>query len=58
MPVAVNCCAVPRGMLALAGASVIESKAGPETVSVVEFEIEPEVAEMVVVPWPELVASP
>ena len=58
MPVAANCAAVPSGMDALAGLIVIETKAGCPTVMEVELEIELKVAEMVAVPWPELVASP
>jgi len=38
--------------------TAIEDKLGPFTVMVVEAEIELEVAEMVAVPCPELVASP
>jgi hypothetical protein len=36
----------------------METKVGPVTVTAVEAEMEPEVAEMVAVPCPELVASP
>ncbi len=45
-------------MAALLGAIEIETKAGPVTVIVAEAEMELEVAEMVAVPCPELVASP
>jgi hypothetical protein len=45
-------------MAALAGVIAMETKAGPLTVMVAEEEIELEVAEMVAVPCPELVASP
>lgn len=45
-------------MAALLGVMEIETKAGPLTVMVVEAEMELAVAEMVAVPWPELVASP
>jgi hypothetical protein len=41
-----------------AGATVIETSAGPLTVNVVDDEIEPDTAVMVVVPSPELVARP
>jgi hypothetical protein len=41
-----------------AGVTAIEDKFGPLTVMVVEAEMELEVAEMVAVPCPELVASP
>lgn len=40
------------------GEIAIDTRAGPPTVMVVELEMELEVAEMVAVPWPELVASP
>ena len=55
---AVNCAAVPSGMDALAGVIAIETSVGPDTVIVVEEEIEFEAAEMVAVPWPEVVARP
>jgi len=45
-------------MGALAGVIAIETKAGPLTVMEVDEEMELEVAEMVVVPCPELVARP
>jgi hypothetical protein len=45
-------------MDALAGVMAMESRVGPATVRVVEAEMEPEVAEMVAVPCPELVARP
>ena len=58
MPVAVNGAAVPSGMDALAGVIAIETSVGPDTVIVVEEEIEFEATEMVAVPWPEVVARP
>ena len=45
-------------MYALAGVIAMETKAGPLTLMEVEAEIELEVAEIVAVPCPELVASP
>lgn len=42
----------------LAGVIAIETKAGPLTVMEVDEEIELEVAEMMAVPCPELVATP
>jgi len=58
--VAVNCWVVPTAILAFTGAMAIETKVGPGavTVSVVEELMEFDVAEMVVAPCPELVASP
>jgi hypothetical protein len=58
VPVAVNCWVVPTGTDALAGVTVIETKTGPDTVSEVEELIAPDVAEIVVVPCPALVARP
>jgi hypothetical protein len=43
---------------ALSGVIVIETKAGLSTVIVVEEEMELEVAEIVAIPCPELVARP
>jgi len=53
-----NCRLVPSGMDALTGVIAMETRVGPATVIVVDEEMEPEVAEMVDVPRPELVASP
>ena len=58
VPAAVNCCVVPRAMKGIEGFTVIETKAAVFTVSVVDFEIEPEVAEMVEVPVASPVARP
>jgi hypothetical protein len=58
VPVAANCWLVPRGIAALAGVITIETRAGLATVMGVELEMEPEVAEIVAVPRPELVARP
>ena len=55
---AVNCWLVPSGSEPLAGLIAIETRAGVATVMVVELEIKFKVAEMVAVPWPELVARP
>jgi len=51
---------VPTAMLAFTGVIAIETKVGPGavTVSVVEAPMEFDVAEIVAVPCPELVASP
>jgi hypothetical protein len=56
--VAANCSPYPKPKEMEAGVTAIEDKAGPVTVMVVEAEMELAVAEMVAVPWPELVASP
>ncbi len=42
----------------MAGVIAMETKVGPATVIVVELETEFEAAEMVAVPWPEVVANP
>ena len=57
-PVAVNCWVVPSAMEALAGATVIETRAAAVTVSVVEPVMLPEVALIVAVPVPALVTRP
>jgi hypothetical protein len=54
----VNCCVVPAGIAAVAGVTAMETNIGPETVREVEELIAPDVAEIVVVPWPALVARP
>ena len=53
-----NCWAPPSGTDEFTGATVIETSAAPLTVNVVDAEIEPDVAVMVAVPSPELVARP
>src|SRR5438105_11764975 len=58
LPVAVNCCCVPAGIEGLAGVTTIDASAAPVTVSIVELLIDPDVAVIVVVPVPALVASP
>ena len=58
MPVAVNCCVVPSGMVGIAGVTAIETKIAGVTVSVLEPLIAPEVAAMLVLPTATLVASP
>ena len=58
VPVATNCWLVPSGIVAVAGVIAIETTTAPVTLRVVELEMELEVAEMVTVPGPELVARP
>ncbi len=57
-PVAVNCCAIPRGMLGLAGVTAIEVTTAEVTLRVVDPEIAPRVAEMLVLPAASAFASP
>ena len=56
--VAVKACVSPTDRVALAGATVMLTISGAPTASVVESEMPPEVAAIVAVPIPELVASP
>jgi hypothetical protein len=58
VPVAVNCCVVPNEIVAVGGLMAIETSAAAVTVSSVDPLIVPEVAEIVAVPCPTLVASP
>jgi hypothetical protein len=58
VPVAVNCCGMPTGTLAVGGLMAIETSVAAVTVSTVEPEIVPEVALMVVVPIPVLMTNP
>ena len=58
VPVAVNCRVVPDAMVWLAGVTAMETRAAADTVSDVEAVTVPEVAVMVVVPTPTLVARP
>ena len=58
VPVAVNCCVLPRGMLGIAGVTAIETNTAGVTFSVVELVIEPEVDVTLVLPTVTLVASP
>ena len=55
---AVNCSVAPRTIEGLAGVTAIEASAAGVTVSVVEPEIFPDVAVIVVVPTPTEVAFP
>ena len=57
-PVAVNCVVVPKGIVGIAGVTVIESSAAGVTVNVVEPMIDPELAEIVVCPVDTLAACP
>jgi hypothetical protein len=58
VPVAVNCCAIPSGMLPFPGVTAIEVRTAEVTVRVVDPEIAPSVAEMVVLPVATALASP
>jgi hypothetical protein len=58
VPVAVNACVVPGAIAAVDGAIAIETSVALVTVNRVEPLIEPEVAEMLAVPWATLVAKP
>ena len=58
VPVAVNCCVVPRAIDGLEGFTAIETSAATPAVRVVEDEIAPEVAEMLELPVATLVANP
>jgi len=58
VPVAVNGWLVPSGIAAFIGEIAIETNAGLATVMVVEEETDAEVAVMVAMPCPELVANP
>jgi hypothetical protein len=57
-PVAVNCLVLPKGIVGIAGVTVIESNAAGVTVNVVEPLIGPELAVIVVCPVATLAASP
>ena len=51
VPVAVNCCVVPRAMLGVAGVTAIDTKVAAVTVSTTDGElIEPRVAVILLVP--------
>jgi len=56
--VAANCCVPPLIIEGFAGVTAIETSVGAVTVRVVEPLIDPDVAEIVVVPVPAAVASP
>lgn len=58
VPVAVNCCVVPKAIDGLAGVMAIEISAGGFTVSVVDPMMLPKVAVMVVSPVATVFASP
>jgi len=58
VPVALNCLVVPTAMLEFAGVTAIESRVAPVTVNDAVPLTEPEVAVMVAVPVPVLVANP
>lgn len=58
VPVAVNCLVVPMAMLGLAGVTAIETRAALVTMSEVVPLTEPDVAVIVAVPGPVLVARP
>jgi len=58
VPSAVNCRVVPRGVLAVAGVMAIDTNAAAVTVRTLEPVTVPEVALIVVVPIPVLVARP
>ena len=58
IPVAVNCCVVPFAMLGSAGVTPIDTSAAAVTVRVVEPEINPEVAVIVVTPTALALARP
>ncbi len=50
VPVAVNCCVVPRAMLGVAGVTAMDASVALVTVKVAVPDMSPEVAVMVVVP--------
>ena len=59
VPVAVNCCVVPRAMLGVAGVTAIDTKVAAVTVSTTDGElIEPRVAVILLVPALSADASP
>ena len=58
VPAALNCSVVPRPMLGLAGRTAIDTSVAAVTVRVVEPEMSPDKAMIVVVPVPTEVALP
>jgi hypothetical protein len=58
VPRAVNCCVVPRAIDELGAVTAIDTRTAAVTVRVVPPLTEPEVAVIVVVPVPTLVANP
>ena len=58
VPVAVNCWVAPEGMVGIAGVTAMETRTAGVMVKVVEPVIEPDVAEIDVLPMAMLVAIP
>ena len=58
VPVAVNCCVIPRARVGIAGVTAIETRTAGVTVRVVEPAIAPDVALTLVLPTATLVATP
>lgn len=58
VPVAANCCVVPRGIAGMAGVIASETRAACVTPSVVVPEIPPELAVTVVLPTATPIATP
>jgi hypothetical protein len=58
VPIAVNCCVVPRAIEGVGGVTAIETSAAAVTVSTVDPLIDPEVAVMLAVPSATVVAIP
>ena len=58
MPVAVNCFAVPSAMLGLGGSTVMDTSVAAVTVNVVEPEMLPSIAVIVLLPTATGVAKP
>src|ERR1700691_5001095 len=58
VPVAANCCVVPRAKDGPAGVTAIDTRTGCPTLSVADAAMEPAVAVIVAVPTPAPVANP
>jgi len=58
VPVAENCCFVPSAMDGADGVTAIDASMADVTVRMVDPVTDPEVAEIVVLPGPTLVANP
>ena len=58
VPVAVNCCVVPKAIDGVAGVTAIDTSVAAVTVTVVDPLMEPVVAVMFALPSPTLLASP
>lgn len=58
VPIAVNCCVVPSGIVVVGGSIAIDASSAAVTISVVELAIESEVALIIAVPIPLLVHFP